>query len=338
MVLEVDNHQQEVVIGLAQEGILTLQVTVDIHQIKERSLADSFLLAGNEQGLLMDVEELLLLGRQLLLGSTTQGVHTPVVEDGGAPVVATESFAVHAALAIFLTSIEHEGVLLHQYRGYHRRHALLTVSSKEVAADALFVVVLQEVEHVVADVIGLLPGTADSRGWRMVTDYTTHRVIHAHLVVQPVKAVQQVATIVIGVIHLTNELDVGIVLTDGLRGKAPELGRHHLRHIATEGIHTLGSPEEQYLRHLVPRVGNGVEVANTTSIVVHAIVQLDSLIPVGLRGCIIEMVITRSLGRLLQVWFLLTLIQVEVRREALAWTIVEVVLRIETLLQVVIGT
>ena len=172
----------------------------------------------------------------------------------------------------------------------------------------------------------------------MVTDHAAHRVIHTHLVVQPVEAVQQVATIVIGVIHLTNELDLGVLLTDGLRGKAPELGRHHLRHIATEGIHTLGSPEEQYLRHLVPRVGNGVEVADASSIVVKAIVQFDSLVPVGLRRCIIEVVITRSLGRLLQVRLLLTLIQVEVRREALTWTIVEVVLRIETLLRVVIGT
>ena len=44
--------------------------------------------------------------------------------------------------------------------------------------------------------------------------------------------------------------DVTPIPTDSTRkaggsGKAPELGRHHLRHIATEGIHTLGSPEEQ---------------------------------------------------------------------------------------------
>ena len=172
----------------------------------------------------------------------------------------------------------------------------------------------------------------------MVTDNATHRVIHTHLVIQPVETVQQVATIVVGIIHLTNELDVGEVLTNGLRGKAPELGRYHLSHIATEGIHSFGSPEEQDFRHLVPRVGNGVEVTDAPSIVVNTIVQLDSLIPVGFRRCIIEMIITRSLGRLLDVSLLLPLIEVEKRCKALARAIVEVVLRIEALLRVVIST
>jgi hypothetical protein len=34
----------------------------------------------------------------------------------------------------------------------------------EVACHALFVVVLKEVEHMVTDIVGLLPGTCDGMG------------------------------------------------------------------------------------------------------------------------------------------------------------------------------
>ena len=109
----------------------------------------------------MDVEELLFVSGQLLSSSTTKGIYTPIVEDGGAPVVTTEALTVHATLSIFLTGIQHKRILLHQYRGYHGRNTLASVSSKEVAGNTLFVVVLQEIEHVFPDIVGLLPGIAD---------------------------------------------------------------------------------------------------------------------------------------------------------------------------------
>ena len=254
-VIEVDSHQQQFTLNIAQEGILALHVLVDVHQVEEDALADGFLLAGQQHGLLVDVEQLLFVVRQLVLGSTAQRVHRPVVEDGGASVVAREAFTVHAAFTVFLAGIQHKRVLLHQHRGYHGWHTLLGISSKEVAGNALFVVVLQEVQHVVADVVGILPGVGDGTGRCLTTDDGTHGVIHAYLVVQPVKTRCQIVAVFAGVVHLTDEHDVFVFLLHDSRGVGPEFGRHHLSHVATESVDALLRPEQQDVRHLLPRVG-----------------------------------------------------------------------------------
>ena len=68
---------------------------------------------------------------------------------------------VHAPLAIFLAGIEHEGVLAHENRGDQCRHGLQSVAGKESAGDALLIMVLQEIEHVVGNIVNSLPGTSD---------------------------------------------------------------------------------------------------------------------------------------------------------------------------------
>ena len=119
-------------------------------------------------------------------------------------------------------------------------------------------------------------------------------------------------------------------------GVFPELGRHHLSHVATETVNAFLRPEHQNICHLEPSVRCGVEVAYTTGIVVNAIVQLYRLIPVVLSRRIVKVVIACSLGRFLYIGFRLTMIQVEIGCKTLSGTIVEIVVRIETVQHVVL--
>ena len=114
-----------------------------------------------------------------------------------------------------------------------------------------------------------------------------------------------------------------------LGGVRPELGRHHLGHVATESVDALLGPELQDVGHLLPRVGHGVEVAYPAGIVVYAVIQLHRFVPVVLSRGIVEVVVACSLGGLFQIGFRLAAIQVEVWHEALAGAVVEVVLRVE---------
>ena len=116
----------------------------------------------------------------------------------------------------------------------------------------------------------------------------------------------------------------------------PEGSRHHLGHVATETVNALSRPIQQYLCHLIPCVGDRIKVAHAAGIVIHAVVQLHRLVPVVHAWCIVETVVTRGLGRLLVILLGLAVIQVEVRMETLSGTIIEVVLRVESVLWVIL--
>ena len=158
-----------------------------------------------------------------------------------------------------------------------------------------------------------------------MTNDGTHGVVHAHLIVQVVKATGQIVTIFTGVIYLANEEQTREFLLDLGGGVGPELGWHHLGHVTAEGVNALSCPEEQDVGHFLPRGGHGVKVPHPAGIVVHAVVQLDRLVPVVAPGGIVEDIVTRSLGGFLQIGFFGSVIEVEVRREALTWTIVEII-------------
>ena len=119
------------------------------------------------------------------------------------------------------------------------------------------------------------------------------------------------------------------------RGPCPELCRHHLGHVAAEAVDALRCPVEQYVEHLLPGVGQRVEVAHSAGVVVDAVVQLDGLVPVVASRCVVEAVVAGGLRGCLRVWLRLAMIEVEVGREALSGTVVEVVLRVEALRGVV---
>ena len=187
----------------------------------------------------------------------------------------------------------------------------------------------------VSNVVRLLPGAADVVRRAMAADDVAHDIIHPHLVIEVVEAVGDVVAVLAGVVDLADKHDMLVLLLHLAGGPSPEGGRHHLGHVAAEGVDALGSPEHQDVEHLLPCRGNRVKVAYTAGIVVYAVVQLHGLVPVVLAWSVVEAVVARGLGRLLSIRFHLALIEVEVRSEALPGTVVEVVLRVEAILRVV---
>ena len=164
-----------------------MEMLVDVHEVEEDATVDSRLAACYLEYLLVDVVERLLVVGKLSFKGTIDRVDAPVVENRGATVVTREAFTVHTPLAIFLTSIEHEGVLLHEHRGCEGRNTLAGIGSKKVAGNALLVMILEEVEHVVTNVVGTLPRPADGLGRLLAADDGSQGVVHAYLVVEPVE-------------------------------------------------------------------------------------------------------------------------------------------------------
>ena len=169
----------------------------------------------------------------------------------------------------------------------------------------------------------------------MASDDGTERVVHSHLVVEVVEARSEVVAVLGRIIHFANENLVGIGELHLVGGPQPEGGRHHLRHVATEAVDTLCSPEQQDVGHLAPRVGDGHEMSHTTCIVVDAVVQFDGLVPVVHAWGIVEAVVTGGLGGFLDIGFVLAVIEIEIGRETLSRTVIEVVLRVESVLGIV---
>ena len=68
-------------------------------------------------------------------------------------------------------------------------------------------------------------------------------------------------------------------------------------------------------------------MTDSAGIIVYSIIEFHRLIPVVAAGSIVEVVVTRCFGRLFFIGKQLAMIEVEIRREGLSGTIIEIVLR-----------
>ena len=209
---------------------------------------------------------------------------------------------------------------------HHSRYSLTGITCKEITGHSLLVVVLQEVEHMLADIIRGLPFIGNRRSRTMATYYITQTVVHAHLVVEQVETGTEIVAVLLWIIDLSDKLNLRISELHLIGSPCPKGRRHHFGHVATEGIHTLLCPEEQDVGHLVPSIGNGVEMLRTPTgiTIVNAVVELYRLIPVIARGTIGKTIIARSLCGILPVGLFRTELG-QVKR--LSPAIVEVILR-----------
>ena len=172
-----------------------------------------------------------------------------------------------------------------------------------------------------------------------MTDHVAKGIVHANFVVEPIKTCANEIAIEPGIVDLADELDVGIVLANLRDDPPPELYRYHEHHVATKCIDTFGSPVEQHVEHLLPRVRHGCEVPYATGIVVNAVVQFHGFIPIITARGIAKMVVASSLGRKLYVFAcprLIALSHLAGAYKRLTRTIVEVVLWREALGGVVV--
>ena len=94
--------------------------------------------------------------------TSAQGVEAPIVEDGRATVASAKALLVHATLAKLLAEVDHHRTRADGSGDDHRGDTRLGAASEEVGGDALLVVVLEEGEHVRADVVDGLPAFRDA--------------------------------------------------------------------------------------------------------------------------------------------------------------------------------
>ena len=162
--------------------------------------------------------------------------------------------------------------------------------------------VLQKIEHVLADVVSALPCLRDCRRRRVTTDYPPERIVESHFVIEEIKAsVRNITTVFLRIIHLCNELHLRRLRFHLSNCIMPELYRHHLRHVTAESVDALFHPIEQNGRHLLPRVGNRIEMARSSSHIVHSIIEFHRFIPVIATGPSVEKIISGSFRRHFQV-------------------------------------
>ena len=192
--------------------------------------------------------------------------------------------------------------------------------------------VFKEVQHVTLDVVRSLPCSCYGGSRCQAAYHAAHGVVHAHLVVKVVKARTDVVAVFGWVIHLTDEDDVGMQVLHLVRSPCPESRRYHLGHVAPESVNALLSPEEQDVGHLVPCVGDGVEVSVAGPVVL-AVVQLHGLVPVVLARVVVEVVVASRFRRKF-----LVVGNVERRLQLASGAIVEIVLRIESVIGIIVGT
>ena len=105
--------------------------------------------------------------------------------------------------------------------------------------------VLQEIEHVLANIIYGLPLLGDAFDRPVFASDTAKVVIHTDLVIEVVKSCCYVSTVEIGGVHLGDKEYVGILFFDLCNSPGPEGLWHHLCHIAAETVDTFACPEKQ---------------------------------------------------------------------------------------------
>ena len=202
----------------------------------------------------------------------------------------------------------------------------MTVPAEESAGKTLLVVVLKEIEHMFDSLVSVLhPLIGDTIGTPAFAHHAAQVVVHPHFVVEVVKACRQIGVVLTRVVTLTDEDELLVFLLHLRDCPLEELHRHHLCHINPYAVDTFSSPEEQYIAHLDPCVGDRIELLLSASLIVHAVVQFDRLVPIvqpRVRG---EAVVSGHFRRILVV-----ALQILIHREAFTRQIIEIIQRRES--------
>ena len=261
----------------------------------------------------------------------SQTLDAPIIEDGRTAITSAETFRVHSSFAKFLTTIDHNRIRIHGSGDNHARNTRTSIPRKEIRSDTLFIVILQEIQHIFLDSLQRLPTMRYITSRSLSAHHRTNRIIKTNLVIQIIKVSRiNIIPILIRIIHLRYKDHITHLLH--LRNHpVPKLYRDHLSHITTKTIHPLISPEQQDLQHFLPRIGNGIEMASTTVHIIHAVVQLHRLIPIVLAWIGIEMIVTGHLRRKLTIGKILLTLRIKTKRQGLSRKIIKVIIHIKSL-------
>src|SRR5688500_18249354 len=76
---------------------------------------------------------------------------TPIIKNGSTTIITLKSFCTLSRLTNFLPRVNHHSTLVYRSTDDHGRSCLPHVSSKLAGRNPLFIMVLQEMKHVVVD-------------------------------------------------------------------------------------------------------------------------------------------------------------------------------------------
>ena len=91
-------------------------LTIDIHEVEHLALSNSFLSCSDVHHLIIYIKDVFLANSILAIGSTHNGVYTPIIKNCGTTILTAKALFIHTSLAILLTKINHEWILLKQGR------------------------------------------------------------------------------------------------------------------------------------------------------------------------------------------------------------------------------
>ena len=172
----------------------------------------------------------------------------------------------------------------------------------------------------------------------IATDNRANGVIQAYFIVQVVEmpSVDKV-TILVRIIDFCYENDIRVFCFNLRNNPSPEIARHHFCHVAAETIYSFCCPKKEYVTHLYPCVGcRRAEHQLACALIVHAIVELDSLVPVILANPWSKAVVSRHLGWIFYIVTHFVVVQREVGWECRARHIIEVVIGIESFSRIIV--
>ena len=84
-------------------------------------------------------------------------------------------------------------------------------ATEEIAGDALFIMILKEIEHVIADIIHYLPLVSDTGCRTLTTNHTTQAIIHSYFVIKIIETSLYKVAVLVRIINLADNHDVRIL-------------------------------------------------------------------------------------------------------------------------------
>ena len=156
----------------------------------------------------------------------------------------------------------------------------------EIGGHALFVVVLQEMQHPRLQAALELPFLREAGRGALAPDDAAQGIVEARFVVEQVETGIGITPVVVLAVDFGDEQQARVLRAQGPERPGEEFGGHEFHHIAAETVHALVGPEAQHLQHLAP--GGAV-----------FIIEFDGVVPVVFRRPGVEHVVAGGLGGVL---------------------------------------
>ena len=195
--------------------------------------------------------------------------------------------------------------------------------------------VFDKSEHIALQISRTLPAIRNIRGRASATHHLADCIVQANFVVQVIEPANvDIIVVPVRIVYFGYKKYRGVLGFDFSYNPLPKFHRHHLGHITAESVHAFGAPIVENIEHFFPRIGHRIEISFSAILVINAVIQLYSFIPVACVGRGTELIIaSRTCGK-----FLILLSTLNRATERLVRNVIKVIIRIERLRLVIART